>query len=260
VALTFDDGYRDNYTEAFPALRARGLPATVFVTANHLDTGAPFWWDRLADAIRAAPGGEHALDLGRGPEPVRLDGGPSRQRLIDRVCARAKTIPHTEARSWLAALGAALGSEPEEDRSVLTWEEAREMAAGGMEIGSHTLDHPVLSRLDPAEAERQVVLSRRAIEERVGRRVRFFAYPNGTPEDFTPVVERAVREAGYEAALTTIEGRPGASSDPFKLERVAVSAGRTTDARGRFCESLFAAEISGLMTALLLRRRDRGTH
>jgi len=260
VSLTFDDGYRDNYSEAFPALRARGLPATVFVTAGHLDSGAPFWWDRLAGAVCSAPAREYTLDLGRGPEPVRLDGDLSRRRLIDHASARAKMIPHREARTWLASLCETLGDEVPGDRSVLSWQEAREMAAGGIEIGSHTLDHPILSRLDPAEAERQVVVSRRVIEERIGRTVRFFAYPNGTPEDFTPAVEGAVRAAGYEAALTTIDGRPRISSDLFKLERVAVSNGMTTDSRGFFSESLFAAEISGLMNALLLRRGSRGAH
>jgi peptidoglycan/xylan/chitin deacetylase (PgdA/CDA1 family) len=260
VSLTFDDGYRDNYSEAFPALRARGLPATVFVTAGHLDSGAPFWWDRLAGAVRAAPARDYSLDLGRGPETVRLDDDSSRRRLIDQASARVKMIPHTQACAWLAALVAELGGEPAEDRSVLTWDEAREMAAAGIEIGSHTLDHPILSRLDPAEAVRQVVISRRVIEERIGRPVRFFAYPNGTPADFTPVVERAVRAAGYEAALTTIDGRPRISSDLFRLERVAVSNGMTTDSGGRFSESLFAAEISGLMNALLLRKGSGGTH
>jgi len=257
VALTFDDGYRDNYTQAFPALRARGLPATVFVTGGHLDSGRRFWWDELAGAAFAAAPGEHTLDLGRGPEPVRLDGGHSRRRLVDRVCARAKALPDAEARAWLADLGAALGGAPDEERSVLSWREAQEMAAAGIEIGSHTLDHPVLSRLELVEVERQVVASRRLIEERLGKPVRFFAYPNGTREDFTPEVERAVRQAGYQAALTTIEGRPGPFSDPFKLERVAVSAGMCTDGDGLFCEALFASEISGMMGALLLRGRRR---
>lgn len=257
VALTFDDGYRDNYTQALPALRARGLPATVFVTAGHLDSGRRFWWDDVAGAAFAAAPGEYTLDLGRGPEPVWLDGGPARRRLVDRVCARAKALPHVEARAWLSKLGATFGGAPDEERSVLSWQEAREMAAAGIEIGSHTLDHPVLSRLEPGEAERQVVASRRLIEERLGKAVRFFAYPNGTREDFTPEVERAVRQAGYQAALTTIEGRPRPSSDPFKLERVAVSAGMCTDGEGRFCEALFASEISGMMGALLLRGRRR---
>ncbi len=257
VALTFDDGYRDNYTEALPALRARRLPATVFVTAGHLDSGRSFWWDELAGAVFAAAPGPYGIDLGQGPEPVQLDGPGSRRRLVDHACARVKRLPHDEAQAWLASVAGTLGGAPAEERSVLSWREVQEMADAGFEIGSHTLDHPVLSRLAPDEAERQVVASRRLIEERLGRPVRYFAYPNGTREDFTPEVEQAVRRAGYRAALTTIEGRPRPTSDPLKLERVAVSAGMCTDREGRFCEALFASELSGLMGALLFRGRRR---
>ncbi len=257
VALTFDDGYRDNYTEALPALRARRLPATVFVTAGHLDSGRRFWWDELAGAAFAAASGRYAIDLGRGPQEVRLDGASSRRQLVDEVCARVKKLPHGEAQAWLSSVSGTLGGAPAEDRSVLSWREVREMADAGVEIGSHTLDHPVLSRLEPEEAERQVVASRRLIEERLSRPVRFFAYPNGTREDFTPRVEQAVRRAGYLAALTTIEGRPRPMSDPLKLERIAVSAGMCTDRDGRFCEALFASEIAGIMGALLMRGSRR---
>jgi len=261
VAITFDDGYRDNLTEALPALEARGLPATVFVTAGHVESGAPFWWDRVAAAFEHAPAGVVEVDLGSGSEPIFLSDTSSRLRAIDAVCERAKLMPHRHARDWIGALEAELGPPASGERSVLTWEEVRQLRGKGIEIGSHTLDHPVLSRMEAAEAERQIVESRRLLEERLDAPVRFFAYPNGKRDDLTPEVVAAVRRAGYRAALTTIEGRASSNSDPYRIERVGVTLGACTDASAGFSEALFATELSGAFSALFLRRRrDRALH
>jgi len=261
VTITFDDGYRDNFTEALPALEARGLPATVFVTAGHVESGAPFWWDRVATAFENAPAGVVEIDLGSGREPISLSDAQIRLRLIDAVCERAKLMPHSEARRWIGALEAELEAPAPGDRSVLTWDEVRQLRARGVEIGSHTLDHPVLSRMESAEAQRQIVESRQLLEERLDAPVRFFAYPNGKRDDLTPEVVAAVRCAGYRAALTTIEGRASAASDPYRIERVGVTLGACTDASAGFSEALFATELSGAFSALFLRRRrDRALH
>jgi peptidoglycan/xylan/chitin deacetylase (PgdA/CDA1 family) len=257
VTITFDDGYRDNLTEALPALKARGLPATVFVTAGHVETGEPFWWDRVASAFENAPDGEVQVD----GERARLSDAASRLRIIDAVCERAKLMPHSEARAWIAELEQQLGAPDRQERSVLTWDEVRALRNDGVEIGSHTLDHPVLSRMEPAEAERQIVESRRLLEEHLDSPVTFFAYPNGKRDDLTPEVVAAVRRAGYRAALTTIEGRAGSNSDPYRIERVGVTLGSCTDASASFSEALFATELSGAFSALFLRRRrDRALH
>jgi len=138
---------------------------------------------------------------------------------------------------------------------MLSWEEIEEMVEGGVEIGSHTLDHPVLSRLTVAEAERQIVESRDRLAARLNRPIRFFSYPNGKREDVTSAVQELVRAAGYRGAVSTIEGRARASSDPFLLERVGATVGACTDASGQFSDALFAAELSGLLGLIFMRRR-----
>jgi peptidoglycan/xylan/chitin deacetylase (PgdA/CDA1 family) len=261
VAITFDDGYKDNFTEAFPALRSRGLPATVFVAVDNVERGMPFWWDRLAAAIHAAPSGSVTVDLGRGKESVVLNGAESRRRAVERACEAFKLMPHAVAGSRLEGVLAALGTQAESTDPVLSWDEVREMADGGIEIGSHTLDHPVLSRLSPEEAMRQIVESRRRAEDRLKRPVRFFAYPNGKRDDVTPAVKELVRKAGYAGAVSTIQGRPSPASDPFLVERIGVSAGLAADASGRLSEPLFATELAGIYDTLFLRRRrDRAVH
>ena len=255
VAITFDDGYKDNFTEAFPALRSRGLPATVFIAVENVERGTPFWWDRLAVAVHSAPKGAVRIDLGRGPESLTLDGVQNRRQVVDRACEALKLMSHGEAAAKLEVLLQTLGARADVGDPVLNWDEVREMAEGGIEIGSHTLDHPVLSRLPVEEAERQVVESRRRAEDRLHRPVRFFAYPNGKRDDVTPTVKDLVRKAGYTGAVSTIQGRPSPASDPFLVERIGVSAGLAADSAGGLSEPLFATELAGIYDALFLRRR-----
>ena len=261
VAITFDDGYKDNFTEAYPALRSRGLPATVFIAVENVERAMPFWWDRLAAAIHAAPNGPVAIDLGRGMESVTLNGVDSRRRVVEQACEAFKLMPHADAGNRLEAVLRTLGTGADSSDPVLSWDEVREMAEGGIEIGSHTLDHPVLSRLAPEEAARQIVESRLRAEDRLKRPVRFFAYPNGKRDDVTPTVKELVRKAGYTGAVSTIQGRPSPASDPFLVERIGVSAGLAADSAGRLSGALFATELAGIYDTLFLRkRRDRAVH
>jgi peptidoglycan/xylan/chitin deacetylase (PgdA/CDA1 family) len=264
VAITFDDGYRDNYTEALPALRERQLPATLFVSVNNVDRGEPFWWDRLARAIFGHPPGPLEVDLGHGRRRFELDGIHSRRSLLDHARESLKRMPASRARQTLDELEASAPPGPPHpslEASLLTWEQVGEMQQGGFEVGAHTLDHPVLSQLPPGEAEWQIAESRRRLENRLGRPVRLFSYPNGKRADANPAIRQMVRAAGYEAAVSTIEGRVGPGSDPFWLERKGVPLGATADEKGCFSEPLFATELSGLYDVLFQRRRrDRALH
>ena len=260
VAITFDDGYRDNLTEAWPLLRARGMPATVFVTVAAVEAGQSLWWDRLAAAVQAAPPGATTARVGLDDPPQRLDDGPSRVRAFDCLREAWKHRPWDEVRGHLARCEEEWGSGGE-GAQLLTPEDVARLANEGCEIGSHTLDHPILSRLDSAEAERQIVESRRRLEEWTGGRVRYFSYPNGKRDDVSPPVEEMVRGAGYEGAVSTIEGRVTRGSDPFLLERKGATEGICTDGDGGLSEELFTLELSGFYDLVLQRRRrDRGIY
>ena len=155
VAITFDDGYRDNLTQAAPVLIEFGIPATVFVAAGRMG--------RL-------------LDHDRDPDTSRL----------------------------------------------MSWEELVELASAGIEIGAHSLTHRRLATLSEAEQRDEIAGSRRLLAEHVDRPVDAFAYPFGTPEDYTDTTVRLVREAGFSYAVTTRYGpnRPGAC--PWTLRRTGV--------------------------------------
>lgn len=264
VAITFDDGYGDNFTQAFPALRARRLPATIFICPDNVERGEPFWWDRLARAILDHRSDAIALDIGRGPETFFLDGMRSRRRLMDHACEALKSLSTARARQTVESLEASAGEgpvDPSVEATLLSWDQIEVMAGAGIEVGAHSLDHPILSQLHPSQAQWQIVESRRRIEQRLSRPVPLFSYPNGKAIDAGPEIRRMVREAGYEAAVSTIEGRTSRQSDPYWLERKGVPLGATTDLRGRFSGSLFATELSGLYDFLFQRRRrERALH
>jgi peptidoglycan/xylan/chitin deacetylase (PgdA/CDA1 family) len=261
VVITFDDGYRDNLTQAWPALTARRMPATVFVTVGDIQGGGKLWWDRLAAAVRAAPAGSSTGAVGLEAPVETLDDAASRRRVFDRLREAWKLKPWREVREHLQRCESEWGGDADGEERLLAPEEVVRLAGEGCEIGSHTLDHPVLSRLEPDEVREQVSGSRRRLERLIQMPVRFFSYPNGKRDDVTGGVVEAVREAGYEGAVSTIEGRVSRRSDPFLLERKGATEGACTDHRGDFSEALFTVELSGLYDVLLQRRRrDRGIY
>jgi peptidoglycan/xylan/chitin deacetylase (PgdA/CDA1 family) len=220
VAITFDDGYRDNFENAFPILRRHGLPATVFLTSATVGSKELLWHDRLLDAFRETK--VASLDVDGETLPLRT---PALRRAAVYACLRGlRRMDPRRRDEEVARLAAALAvAEPDERRwSKLTWEEVREMAGGGISFGAHTANHPILTRIPREEAVREILDSRDAIARGLGRPVSLFAYPNGGRADFDEGVKQAVRDAGFRCAVTAIPGANDATTDPFELRRDAM--------------------------------------
>jgi peptidoglycan/xylan/chitin deacetylase (PgdA/CDA1 family) len=219
VAVTFDDGYADNFVHAFPILRSRGIPATVFLVSGYIGSDEVLWHDRVLRCFATtarprwrAPWDAEERDLG----PI-----PARRQAAFRMLGLLKAMNEAER---LRAIG-----RLEEDLDVrqgvlsealmLNWAQIRAMRDGGISFGSHTETHPILSRTAPERAWLELTRSKQAIEAGLGEGVTLFAYPNGKPEDYTGAVVEMVRRAGYHAALTTTFGVNEASDDPYLWRR-----------------------------------------
>jgi len=241
--LTFDDGYRDNYDYAFPILKKHGAPATIFVTLDALDSGV-FAWEPFDRAILAASRSELDLEsFGLGSLPLLEDRGP----LLGELHQKLKALPHARKCEIVNHVVAQLGDGMPGERSMLSWSEAREMADSGlMTIGAHTISHPILSRVEPETARREIVEGKALIEERLGRAVRHFAYPNGGRGDFDASHVSLVAGGGYLSACTTLAGNCTSGSDPFRLKRIDLTPSVCLDTRGAFCPALLTAKLSGL--------------
>jgi peptidoglycan/xylan/chitin deacetylase (PgdA/CDA1 family) len=231
VAITFDDGYRDNHDVAWPILRREGCPATVFVVVDSLETGAPPWPQRLYQLLSQARTPRLALPQ-RGDQldhiAVDLDLSTVRARaaayrvlkgIVARLDGKAREVLLDELAVVLGSDGAAV--RPPEGW-MLGWLEARQLAEAGITIGSHTMTHPSLARLAGDELAWELEESRRRLEAGLGRPITVLAYPFGKATDFREEVKAAARAAGYRAAYTTVHGTDGPGADPFALRRVKV--------------------------------------
>jgi peptidoglycan/xylan/chitin deacetylase (PgdA/CDA1 family) len=224
VAITFDDGYADNWTLAHPVLERLGLPATVYVATGSLDGGPPLWMSSLRALVLAAPGPTLALP---GLEPVPL-GPPGRRGPSARALTRA-LVPFSDAEKTarIAAGAAAAGVDLAAARAgiMLTWEQVQAMARAGWTIGAHTVTHVNVALAPPAVAEAEIAASRDAVADAIRAPVRHFAYPNAGGEHryFSTEVADILRRLGFRSGVTSRPGalRPGA--DPFLLPRVGVS-------------------------------------
>jgi peptidoglycan/xylan/chitin deacetylase (PgdA/CDA1 family) len=220
VAVTFDDGYRDNYVHAFPILRRHSIPATIFLATAAIGATRQLWHDDVFSAFRetAVPVLEpFGLDQARRP----LGTVPERLTAQREFLAYIRTLREADRATAVSRLRAALrvGEPRDATGLMLSWDEARAMSRAGISFGSHTATHPILSRVDPAQARQELVESKRVIEDRLGVAVDGFAYPNGTRADFLPETKALLRESGYAYAVTTIPGPNEPETDPMELRR-----------------------------------------
>lgn len=220
VAITFDDGYQDNYLNAFPVLQRYGLPATIFLTTGSLDSREPLWFEQLALAMKKTECEFIDLEIDL---PRRFWMRTQGERLIsnDRIYSLLRTLTDTERRHWLAQILRQLGGVGEGERrnQMLTWDQVRLMKQQGIDFGGHTVTHPFISRLSREEAAWEVSECKRRIEEELQSPADYFAYPSGRGEDFGSWNKQTVRDAGYRAAVTTIWGMNYRSTDPMELRR-----------------------------------------
>jgi peptidoglycan/xylan/chitin deacetylase (PgdA/CDA1 family)/CelD/BcsL family acetyltransferase involved in cellulose biosynthesis len=220
VAITFDDGYRDNFLHAFPVLRELGLPATVFLTTGYVESGEPPWYDQVCLAFKLTTQTRLSLAEGGGPES-NLAQSEERLEALQKTLAWLRTLGEESRREALGELFRALRvpTPLTLPNVMLNWSEIRQMARNGVRFGAHTVTHPVLAKLPPERLQEEILGSKKVIEERLQMPVRHFSYPFGRSFDIGEEAKGVVQQAGFETAVTTIWGfnRPG--DDPYSLRR-----------------------------------------
>ena len=207
VALTFDDGYRDNVEHAWPILAKHGAPWTLFVTPGFADRTARLWWLELEEAICVLPRLDVVLPDGR--FSARTETDSEKSRAFDKLYWRLRRGPEEILLSAISELTTEAGIDPAAlvERECLPWETLRALSgAPGVTIGAHTLTHPMLAKHDAETARREIVGSKARLEAELGMPIHHFAYPVGDPGSAGPREFALAQEAGFVSAVTT---RPG---------------------------------------------------
>ena len=221
VALTFDDGYADNLINAKPLLERHDVPATVFVATGQTGRTDEFWWDEL-ERLLLTSGDAQSHDSWNVLSAADPTASHSKYR---RVFDQLRALPHAERQPKLQSLRESVG-DPGQGRAthrVMTAGEISRLEDGGLvEVGAHTLTHPVLSALPIADQRREVVESKAALDGMLGRSTTSFSYPYGTRADYTADTVSAVRDAGFSLACSNFVGVVDSRADRFQLPRVIV--------------------------------------
>ena len=224
AALTFDDGYADNHDVAMPLLRKHGLPCAFFVATGFLD-GGRMWNDTLIESVRrsALPsldlrglGGTGGEDLGQ----LALGETAGRRATLGRLIERVKYLPPEVRLDCVNAIAERAEVNPPNDL-MMSSEQVRALRSAGMQIGAHTVSHPILAGLSANLARDEIGRSRDALQKILGERVSLFAYPNGRPgTDYMPDVHPGiVRELGFDAAVSTRWAAARRGQDVFQIPR-----------------------------------------
>lgn len=251
VIVTFDDGYDDNYTRAFPILRETGVPAMFFVSTGHIDSGHVYAYDWLVHMVLRTTASRlviAAIDVDVAVPSATAERRVLAAMLLDRI-------------KWLGAdEQSAIIARLEQDWSMprdhghpdcrpMTWAQLREMHAGGMEIGSHGTWHHMLAKLPRDAMREEVAGSKRTLDRELGAPVEVISYPVGGVDAYDDEVIAAARGAGYRIGCSYASGTDRMPlSAPFELRRLPVE---------RHMDDAWFAALVGLPEAFSYPSRQR---
>lgn len=207
VVVTFDDGYHDFVEFGLPVLKELRIPATLFATTGFVSGELWLWPDQIRYALDNTR--QSSLDLPF--NSIKMSLRKEKEKIWNTIADYCMTINNEEKKAFIEKLYDDLDvvmprSAPEKYRA-LTWEELRAAVKDGIEVGSHSHSHPILTKLEYADLERELIISKDRIHRELGVYPTVFCYPNGQKNDFNEGIKKAVKVAGYEYAVAAFPGR-----------------------------------------------------
>jgi peptidoglycan/xylan/chitin deacetylase (PgdA/CDA1 family) len=222
--ITFDDGWHDNYMNAFPLLRKYHVPATIFLATDFIGTSEWFWPEKILYLLvktRRADLGERSAIESR--EVLRIFHQESvfEENRINNAINFLKERPMEMIQSVIEDLKRVTGvNNFPPKRLLLNWDEIREMGEDGVTFGSHTRTHAILTNLDNIdEIQNELTGSKAVIERETGKNSHSFCFPNG---NFSPELIEAVKESGYDCAFIGERGTLSNTHSPYNLKRIGI--------------------------------------
>lgn len=217
AAITFDDGYADNFHHALPVLQKHRVAGTFFIAAGYLD-GGRMWNDTIIESIRLTASEE--FDLSRaGLDRYTLTSDADRLSCIYKLIQHCKYLEPSIRSATVNIIGT-LCEQRLPQNLMMRSDNLRKMQEAGMEIGAHTVTHPILARLPLSEAKAEIGSGREILKGILRAEIDYFAYPNGQPKvDYLPEHAELLRHSGFKAAVSTVWGVVTQRSSFYELPR-----------------------------------------
>ena len=206
VVVTLDDGYKDNYLYAYPILRKYNIPATIFLTTGYIGASELFWWDKVAYIIESNISIKklNLNDFGI----YSLQSELEKTQVKSIICEKLKKLSDNKRKSIIEKLLDICQVEIPRDlgkKLFLSWKEVKEMDNAGVTFGAHSVNHPILINMPLEQSKNEIVQSKKDIEEKLGKKVTAFSYPNG---NFNAEIVELVRKSGFTCAVSVYPGMP----------------------------------------------------
>ena len=229
LCVTIDDGYRDFRSHAWDVFKKYSIPATIYVVPGFIQRTQWMWWDKVEHIfLHLRSNDVSVVTPDKRKLNYRASSVPERIKSARHFCADALRWHSADRDQMIEQLSnlhtkSPLPAHPPEEYSALTWDDLRLLDRNGVEFGSHTYTHPILSTLqNESDRERELVSSKSRIEAELGHSISHFCFPNGGHGDYSTADLHWIRSAGYASAVTLHAGLNMSGSDPFRLRRINV--------------------------------------
>lgn len=244
VIITFDDGYLDNYLYAYPILRKYQLPATIFLTTDYIDGKRKlFWWDEVAYLIKNTSKSHINIDKA---ENYPLHEPNLKREALIKIQMILKKMPEEEKNKALEKLRDICEVATYHlENMFVSWSQVKEMSNYNINFGAHTCSHIIVTKVPLANAKEEIMRSRKIIEEKIGKEIRIFAYPNGRKGDYNQDIIEVLQRNKFDYATLTVDGINSLESifkSPYTLRRVGM---RLTDNL-----SYFKLQLCGVLVGI----------
>lgn len=218
LAITFDDGYKDNYLYAYPILKKYHIPATVFLATGHIGTTELLWWDKVGYIIWHTIANPLVLE-GLGSYPLQSEF--EKFHAISAISERLKKMPDGQRRLAIEKLLSISGVDIPDDlgqKLILSWDDVSQMSNDGISFGAHSVTHPILTNMPLEQAKHEIIQSKKDIERKLGKETVAFSYPNG---DFNLELAKFIRESGFSLAVSVSPSKLiNLEDDIYALSRI----------------------------------------
>ena len=250
--ITFDDGWQDNYTHAYPVLKKYDVPALIFLSTDYVGTHQPFWHEELKHLLENMPLNADLEMLkglsGKWParaiEDVERILKAVRQRrklLINDFIIYLKNSASDKVDQLINELRPLSNIRDPGNSSMLSWEQVEEMSRNNISFGSHTKGHAILTQINNRQVVEELTGSKIIIEDKLLIPVYFLSYPNGY---YNQEIIQIAKDVGYLACFTCLPGRNNRKTDFFELKRKHVREEFSLGLNRRFSELFFRIELT----------------